>query len=444
MLNVHPRLKWRKEGEGYLTNTSVYLNETAIELLEILQKTHNPEDVIIALERKYPHISSSLLRKDVNDTIENLKKIGYLTSSTEKFTRKDIQTPQIFEKIHVPVPYFNKNRRLNLSAPMRVAFEITYACNARCKHCYAYSNTVDKNELSTEECVDFIRQLGDLNVFEIFFTGGEPLLRKDLEKLIVTARDNNISPAIFSNGLLLTKNRIEMIASAGLWKAQVSLHAPNAKSYEKFSGVRGIFERVMTAIPMLVDNGVRVSIAITLMTLNINEISNMIDQTHDLGVNEYKILPFFEVGKGGSNSYLTPKVEEYIDVIRTLINKQKEHDLYIHYPELPARFYAIAVGEKRFVRGISPDGITQCTINPTGDVRASIFFRDNLLAGNIRVQPFKEIWDEAKIFQRLRYPRWGMFESPCKECSFLKTCRGGERGYAHREYSPDPRCIALS
>ena len=87
---------------------------------------------------------------------------------------------------------------------------VTLRCNLRCSHCYVASPR-ESQELSTEESVKFIRHLGELGVPWMFLSGGEPLLRKDIEVILRELREAGIRVLLSTNGTLITPEIAKLI-----------------------------------------------------------------------------------------------------------------------------------------------------------------------------------------------------------------------------------------
>ena len=113
---------------------------------------------------------------------------------------------------------------IKLSAPLSVCWQITTKCNLNCKYCLSASGKEGEYGLSTEDAIKVIEKLGNLEINRLDFTGGEPLLRKDLKQLIEVAKKNNINTIVTTNTTLLNDENIECLKVADL--VQVSIDGP--------------------------------------------------------------------------------------------------------------------------------------------------------------------------------------------------------------------------
>lgn len=156
--------------------------------------------------------------------------------------------------------------------PSRVMFELTYKCNFRCIHCYV-SPDKKRKELTTRDVFSILDQLKDAGAFHIGFTGGEPLLRKDIFRILDHAKRCGFRISLLTNGYLIDKNVAERIASLGasLNRVDISVLGASKKTFEGITGAGDSFDKVLDSIKLLKDEGVNVQIKSTLMTPNKDE-----------------------------------------------------------------------------------------------------------------------------------------------------------------------------
>ena len=146
--------------------------------------------------------------------------------------------------------------------PVAMTFAVTYRCQCTCSHCSAGDHfRNDMQELSTKEAKTLIDESQDLGVAIITFTGGEPLLRKDIYELISYVNQNKAMPLLFTNGLLLTDENVERLADAGLYSLFVSLDSPYLWEHDRLRGVPGLFETALQGMKKMKSKGVFVGIS---------------------------------------------------------------------------------------------------------------------------------------------------------------------------------------
>lgn len=132
------------------------------------------------------------------------------------------------------------------SAPLSVHLCITMRCPYRCEHCGA--TYVDgRDELTGRQWVDVIGQLQDLGVANIVFSGGEPLVRSDIEEIIASI-DQRSSTLLFTNGCQLTLERAHRLKEAGLFILAVSLDSPHPEEHNRIRRNKQAFSHAIDAI----------------------------------------------------------------------------------------------------------------------------------------------------------------------------------------------------
>ena len=107
--------------------------------------------------------------------------------------------------------------------PIYAVWEITLACDLACRHCGSRAGKARPDELSTEECLDLVRQMKELGVFEVTLIGGEAYLRRDWLEIIREIRAQGMDCTMQSGGLNLTEERIKDAVDAGLQGLGVSI-----------------------------------------------------------------------------------------------------------------------------------------------------------------------------------------------------------------------------
>ncbi len=132
--------------------------------------------------------------------------------------------------------------------PWCVSFEITYSCNARCRHCHLGGPV--KGELATPERYGEISR--ELKPVVAQISGGEPLLRRDAEKVVSAVRRKRRAPFVVltTNGALLSRERYSRLREAGVDEFSLSLDYPDER-HDEFRGIPGLFGRIRSLVSEL-------------------------------------------------------------------------------------------------------------------------------------------------------------------------------------------------
>src|SRR5512140_857567 len=133
-------------------------------------------------------------------------------------------------------------------APFTIAWEVTRACAYACVHCRANAmHTPDPRELTTSESLQLIDRIAGFgNNPILIFTGGDPMMRKDLHELIAYATQKGLRCSLTPTATALpTTARLEKVRDAGVRRIALSLDAPNAEIHDSFRQVPGSWQRTM-------------------------------------------------------------------------------------------------------------------------------------------------------------------------------------------------------
>ncbi len=315
---------------------------------------------------------------------------------------------------------------MNFSAyPVLSEIAITYRCNLKCHFCYAGCNTpqTDKRqeEMSTSQVKKVLHTLfHEAKVPSVSFTGGEPLLRKDLPKLIKYASSQGMRVNLISNGTLATPPLVREMASSGLASAQLSIESCSAKKHDAITGCAGSFEKTLAALQMFKDAGVLVHPNTTLSRLNIHECADFPEFVKNtLGCNRFSMNLVIPAGAAAANSAETSlSYSEIGRHIPAIIEESRKHDIeFMWYSPLPMCIY------NTVAHGLGNKGCGACdgliSVAPGGDVLPCSSF--NTPVGNLLKQSFREIWDSPDA--RMHRAK-GLAMEECKSCENFHICNG--------------------
>ena len=154
---------------------------------------------------------------------------------------------------------------------------ITNRCNLKCVMCRQWREPVGK-ELSTEEWKEIILDLRENGITNIHFSGGEPLLRKDLSEIIAYASKNGFTIGLTTNGILLKNGLMKELIDAGLRSVALSMDAAGS-AYEEIRGLQNSFARVCEALSVIAEakkaSAIDAYINFTLMKNNIADLKDV-------------------------------------------------------------------------------------------------------------------------------------------------------------------------
>lgn len=260
---------------------------------------------------------------------------------------------------------------IKLNAPLSVCWQITTKCNLNCKYCLSASGLNGEYGLSTQTAIDIINQLGKIGINRLDFTGGEPLIRKDLKLLIETAKKNNISTIVTTNTTLLNDENIEWLKEADL--VQVSIDGPEKIHNEQRQG--DVYKKTLYNIKKLQKKGCKIRLNSFIYNSNKQYVEELIELSKKMGLFSHLFIIFTPQGRG-KDHYEEIIPEEEVELIKNkiLLHKQKENR--------NIRLYDYN------------EYLHSCVLlTPLGDVISQGFYEeDSVKVGNVLEQPLEEIF----------------------------------------------------
>lgn len=343
-----------------------------------------------------------------------------------------------------------------------VVWNMTRRCNLHCIHCYSDSeNRIYPGELTTEEAKAFIADLAEFKSPVLLFSGGEPLLRKDLFELGRFAVERGIRAVISTNGTLIIPDMARRIKETGFGYVGISLDGIG-ESNDRFRGHKGAFEEAMRGFRACVEAGQRVGLRLTLTRRNFRDLDAVFDLIEEERIDRACFYHLVYTGRGSDmlkDDLTHQETREAVDLImeRTLDFHRRgiEKDiltvdnhadgvyLYLRLRgEDPGR--AEEVYQLLKWNGGNSSGIGIGAVDNLGNVHPDQFWHYYSL-GNVRERKFSEIWQDTSdpIMKGLK-DRKGLLKGRCGLCRWLEICNGNFRVRAEVVYrdtwAEDPAC----
>jgi len=347
-------------------------------------------------------------------------------------------------------------------APFTIAWEITRACAYACVHCRADAmHTPDPNELNTEESLRLIDRLAEFGSPILVFTGGDPMMRRDLYELIAYATQKGLRCSLTPTATALpTTARLEKVRDAGIRRIALSLDAPRAEIHDSFRRVKGSWQRTMDILHRAQAIGLSVQVNTTVAKHNVDILDEMIPFLQEVGAVQWSL--FFLVPTGRAQASNMISAEEHECIFNWLYDLSKNAPFDIKSTAAPM-YRRVAIERKRAEQGSDKpvtfqgagfqyaDGLNRPTrgvndgngflfISHVGDIQPSGFLP--LTAGNVRTDDVIDVYRHSQIFTDLRTP--DKIKGRCGVCEYRDVC-GGQRGRAYGitgDYlESDPACI---
>lgn len=340
-------------------------------------------------------------------------------------------------------------------APFTIAWEVTRACVFSCVHCRADAQRRrHPDELTTEEGFALIDRLREFGAPILVFTGGDPMMRRDLFDLIAYADEVGLRPSLTPTATTSpTKQRLRLAALAGVRRVALSLDGPSPEVHDAFRRVEGSWERTMTILRNAQEVGLSTQVNTTVTTHNVHLLPEMVDFVRSVGAVQWSV--FFLVPMGRAQQLSMISAEEHERVLTWLHDLSREVDFDIKataapmYRRVAAQHsdgtgpvagagFSFHDGLDRPVQGVN-DGRGFLFISHLGDITPSGFLP--ITVGNVRTDDVVDVYRNHELFRALRDP--ARLSGKCGVCEFRGVC-GGQRGRAYAvtgdPLASDPAC----
>lgn len=355
--------------------------------------------------------------KDKNHSFWNLFRVIWYVSKDEKIIKyngKYVITSffppipskafdQLFNSVNKNVSSFYGHTHAMSTSPISIHIAVTNKCNFNCWHC-SNVNRKKKDGITTKQMIKLIKDLQDMGVAIIGLTGGEPLLRKDIEKIVSSIDDRSIS-ILFTTGQTLTLEKAKKLKKAGLFMAGISLDHYEKDYVDKKRGYKGAFETALNAVKNCKKAGLYTMIQIVvrkdLFDNNCEKIWKMLDFAKRIGVHEIRLLEPICTGRlihAAGSILLTDKEREKLREIHKKANWSGR------YPKVST--FAQIESKEMFGCGA---GSQHSYIDAQGNLYPCDFVP--LSFGNIKEESIKRLWAEMNK----------TLGKPCVKCFMLQN-----------------------
>lgn len=354
------------------------------------------------------------------------------------------------------------------TTPQLVFWETTKACPLACKHCRADAISCSlPDQLTTAEGINLIDQVASFGYPTpiLIMTGGDVLMRDDLDELIVSAKLRGVRVAIApAVSALLSAERAADLRSLGVRSVSISLDGM-MEVHERIRGVDGHFEQTAEALDLLQAEGFSVQINSTVMVDTVRELPSIVEFLLAKGIKIWEVFFVIEVGRGVSMLSLSPSENEdvahflydvsgYGLVVRTVeapffrrvVSERQQHIDHrgALYKELMAEVHervGLSHHDSRVALASTRDGKGIIFVAHNGDVYPSGFLP--LKLGSVRDRSLVSIYRETPLLLDIRGAR---FHGTCGSCDYRDLC-GGSRSRAYASFgdplASDPACLMV-
>ena len=307
--------------------------------------------------------------------------------------------------------------------PILGEIAVTYRCNNRCRFCYAGCDgacgRLDSPDIEPERIeriIDIFKEEAKIPFFS--FTGGEPLMRKDLERLMMYACDKGLRINLVTNGTLATPERAKALYDAGLRTAQISLESPDEAIHDALCGRPGSWKQTIAGIHALRDAGILVQTNTTSTTMNLDTLPDLPKLCKDLGCVRMSVNLFIPTKRSPQADALFVPYEK---IGTTVDDIRKSAFLagidFLWYSPLPMCMY------NTIAKGLGNKSCAACdgliSVDPEGNVLPCSSWDEPV--GNLLTDGFQNVWfsKRAKAIKHKCFAH-----DKCQNCTAFVACQG--------------------
>ncbi|MCL2028496.1 MAG: TIGR04133 family radical SAM/SPASM protein [Bacteroidales bacterium] len=304
-----------------------------------------------------------------------------------------------------------------------IFWECTLRCNLNCLHCG--SECRKEAVVKDMPAADFLRAINEVreivnpNHTMIVLTGGEALLRKDLEQVGLSLYKRGFPWGFVTNGMLLDKQRLDALLNAGLRAVTVSLdgleqsHNWLRQSDKSFDNAYNAIKHLSTA-PNL-----RYDVVTCVHQRNFDELEQIKELLINAGVKEWRVFTIIPIGRAKEDDDLQLSPAAFKALFEFIKHTRKEGRIQISYG--CEGFLGNYEREVRDYFFFCRAGINIASVLADGSISACPDLRENFIQGNIYQDNFKDVWENKyQVFRDKSWAKTGI----CADCEFFKHCEG--------------------
>lgn len=342
--------------------------------------------------------------------------------------------------------------------PIYADFLVTPVCNYNCKFCSA-SASYNKDNVKAIDIKNIEKLFSDFDKMEmlrISIEGGEPFLRDDIIEILQMADMHDFEYYVNTNGSLIDKKMAKRLGNTKIPQICISLDGHNSEIHDRSRGVTGAYDKVISAIHNIHDNGIYVKPIITLTKFNYPYLYDTLKKIKELGMDSATIMLLANVGYAKKFD-LALDFKEWSELLIKLTIDKREGRLPVDLKIVPTGeaeckweicLPLIKQGKIDLIEEWIPKNMVSsmednefgCTagkenfaIDGWGNVFGCSLMvsSKSLSAGNIKENSIIDIWNDSPVFNEFRNLKLDNIEGNCKNCYLLSQCRGGCRACAY-------------
>ncbi|MCW0214784.1 MAG: pyrroloquinoline quinone biosynthesis protein PqqE [Pseudonocardia sp.] len=309
-----------------------------------------------------------------------------------------------------------------MDSPFGLLAELTYRCPLACAYCSNPLNMEDyTDELGTDEWRRVLVEARDLGVLQCHLSGGEPLLRRDLEEIVAGAHEAGMYTNLVTSALGLSRRRADRLRAAGLDHVQVSIQADEPAVSDTIAGTPS-FHRKIEAMGVVKELGWPLTLNVVLHRQNIDHVADLLALAEEVGADRVELANTQYYGWALRNRAALLPSRAQLAAAETVVRAARERlrdrmDVVYVIPDYYSRYPKPCMGGW---------ASRQLTVTPNGDVLPCPAAQSlPLPRAGVREHPLSWIWAESPVMTAFRGTDW--MPDPCRSCERRELDFGGCR-----------------
>lgn len=315
--------------------------------------------------------------------------------------------------------------------PITCVWEVTMGCNMRCKHCGSSCAEPLPDELTTEEALNVCDQIGDLGLRWVTLSGGEPLIRKDIDLLVDHLHKNGVIVNLITNGWLINEALAKRLKASGISTLAISIDGTE----ELHDSIRkpGAFAHAKQAFHILNEVGIKTGAITTISNQNFYRLREIKEALIEMGVHTWQVQIGLPMGNFNQQPDWLIKPEKVDRILDFCYETAVEGRIRI-YPADCIGYYTKReqiVKQLSYRRSVSEwsgcnAGVRSFGILHNGEILGCTSIRNReYIEGSLREKTLREIWESNDTFLWRRQLQKNQLKGECQVCRHASKCLGG-------------------
>lgn len=396
---LHPAVFYRRQGPvtslHHTATRKVYsLGGSAADVLDQFVEYRSEEEAAETLRAAFTISDDTSFRTGLHSFVEQMAADSILRPSyVHAGPRSDLERDEA-------------SRATQQGRLSSATLELTYRCNEKCRHCFIVDD--HRAELTTSQVCSVLDELAEFGVQDLTFTGGEIFMRKDIFAILAHAQERRFVVDIFTNGVLLTPEKILRLKATWPRCVHFSLYSNAPSRHDAITQVKGSFERTLKAAKNCALIGIPINIKAPILTETVSDVAALSALAEELGAS-------IELGRS-----IIPRKDGNTEGIKLKIRSQNGYDVLSEELEK-------ALGAPEHNGSMRADGGRLCgagdhslCITPNGYVTPCNSFP--LVVGTVRESTVREIWESSPQLTWWRSHNQRSARLGCESCPDVDPC----------------------